>query len=467
MTAPAPQHSLERAIARFVVEFDATALDDALRAAARRLVEDQLAVQIGCASLPWSKQILDLTLASARPGRSTIVRSARKVSAVDAAFVNAIYGHGFEYDDAHPESASHPGCCVVPTALALGEELDAALEDVLVAMIVGYEVYARIGCMAAPELLSRGFHPHAVLANFGAAAVAAKLKRFDEETTLHALAIASSHASGLTEYTSSGGSVKRVHAGIGVRNGMAAADMARAGITGPTAFLTGNKGFYRTFLQKTVGHDQAARFARSAPFEIEKLWIKPYCCCGCIHAYIDATRTLAGKAADIVAVDVAIQRTSNVVVGNLNASAYTPATIEQVQFSLPMQMAFALRGMGNGYQVHQDYMSRKFDLDPADEIVKTAKLVRIEHDPGLDEKYPGKFVASLVARYRDGTSERVFVENSTGTAPNPISDDELDAKFRELTVGALGEKQSGELLQRIKRLSGPQKVSSLATLYSG
>lgn len=93
--------------------------------------------------------------------------------------------------------------------------------------------------------------------------------------------------------------------------------------------------------------------------------------------------------------------------------------------------------------------------------------MRIEHDPGLDEKYPGKFVASLVARYSDGTSERVFVENSTGTSLNPISDEELDAKFRELTVGALGEKQSGELLQRIKRLSGPQKVSSLATLYSG
>lgn len=467
MSAPAPEVSLERAVARFVVDFDRSALNEQLRAIIKRLVEDQLAVQIGCSSLPWSKQILELTLSTARPGSSTIVRSDRKVSAADAAFVNAIYGHGFEYDDAHPESASHPGCCVVPTALALGEELDASLEDVLVAMVVGYEVYARIGCMAAPELLSRGFHPHAVLANFGAAAVAAKLRKLDEETTLHALAIATSHASGTTEYTSSGGSVKRVHAGIGVRNGMAAAEMARAGITGPTAFLTGNKGFYRTFLQKTVGHDQAGRFVRTAPFEIEKLWIKPYCCCGCIHAYIDATRPLAEKAAHLVAVDVAIQRTSNVVVGNLNASAYTPATIEQVQFSLPMQMAFSLRGMGNGYQVHQDYMSRKFDLDPDRDIVRTAKLVRITHDPALDETYPGKFVASLVARYRDGTSERVFVENSTGTSLNPISDADLDAKFRELTVGALGERQSGELLGTIKKLGGPQKVSSFATLYSG
>ena len=60
-----------------------------------------------------------------------------------------------------------------------------------------------------------------------------KLRGFDAETTLHALAIALSHVSGTTEYTSTGGSIKRIHAGIGTRNGMAAADMAQAGISGP------------------------------------------------------------------------------------------------------------------------------------------------------------------------------------------------------------------------------------------
>src|SRR5262249_50396702 len=150
--------------------------------------------------------------------------SALQMSAVDAAFINGSYGHGFEYDDAHGASASHPGSCVIPAALAIGEELGADLEDVLTSLVAGYEVYTRIGVLMAPDLLKRGFHPHAVLSNFGAAAVAAKLRKFDAETTLHALAIALSHASGTTEYTSTGGSIKRVHAGIGTRNGIMSAD---------------------------------------------------------------------------------------------------------------------------------------------------------------------------------------------------------------------------------------------------
>jgi 2-methylcitrate dehydratase PrpD len=130
---------------------------------------------------------------------------------------------------------------VIPAALAIGEELGSTLEEVITAIVAGYEIYTRIGVLAAPDLLKRGFHPHAVLSNFGAAAVAAKLRKLDAETTLHSLSIALSHASGTTEYTSTGGSIKRVHAGIGTRNGMLSADMARAGITGPRAFLSGSK----------------------------------------------------------------------------------------------------------------------------------------------------------------------------------------------------------------------------------
>jgi hypothetical protein len=142
--------------------------------------------------------------------------------------------------------------------------------------------------LATPDLLKRGFHPHAVLSNFGAAAVAAKLRKFDAETTLQALSIALSHASGTTEYTSTGGSIKRVHAGIGTRNGIVSAEMARAGITGPRSFLSGNKGFFRTFLQRGPG-ERADSVRADQPFEIGTVWLKAYCACYC------ATRTSCGS----------------------------------------------------------------------------------------------------------------------------------------------------------------------------
>ena len=242
--------ALEQAIVQLIQQVSYDQLDDGAKAGLDRLLRDQLALEIGVSQMPWSRQLLEYAKVQARPGRSRVAASDCIMSATDAAFVNASYGHGFEYDDAHARSYSHPGSCVIPSALAIGQELESTLGEVLTAIVAGYEVYTRIGMLMAPELLQRGFHPHAVLSNFGAAAVAAKLRGFDAETTLHALAIASSHASGITEFSSTGGSIKRIHAGIGTRNGMVSADMAQAGITGPRAFLSGNKGLFRTFLQR-------------------------------------------------------------------------------------------------------------------------------------------------------------------------------------------------------------------------
>lgn len=457
---------LERAIVTFVSELDAGAIEQPQRAAIRRLVQDQVGNQIACSQLPWSRQVLGFTLAQARPGTARIAVSERTVSALDAAFVNAAYGHGFEYDDAHRESASHPGSTVVSAAIALGEETGATMDDVMVALLAGYEVYTRIGALAAPDLLIRGFHPHAVLANFGAAAVAAKLLRLDAEQTWNALSIASSHASGTTEYTSGGGSVKRIHAGIGTLGGMRAALMAQHGITGPAAFLTGTKGFFRTFLQRAAGAGALGRFAPGAPFEIEKVWIKPYLCCGCIHAYIDAVRPYAARREEIAAIEARIQSSANVPVGTKNVHSYAPTTIEHVQYSLPTQLAFTLLGLGNGYQVHRDVVAGSVDLAPAGSVLQTAGLVTMTEDPGLDRRFPGKFVADLTLRFKDGREEHAFVEDSIGTNENPMDDRRLESKFRELVRGVVGESRTEKLLAGIAGLGGARPIREFSALLA-
>src|SRR6185436_11167237 len=114
---------LERAVVRFIQELRYAHLDDAARAGVNRLMRDQLALQVGISKMPWSKQLLNYATAQQRVGRSRVSASEQTMSAADAAFVNGSYGHGFEYDDAHGPSASHPGSCVIPAALAIGEEL--------------------------------------------------------------------------------------------------------------------------------------------------------------------------------------------------------------------------------------------------------------------------------------------------------------------------------------------------------
>jgi 2-methylcitrate dehydratase PrpD len=458
-----PTAPLEQSVVRFVQELRYEHLDATALAGVSRLLRDQLALQVGISRMPWSKQLLAYARAQARPGRSRVAASGLTMAATDAAFVNGSYGHGFEYDDAHGPSASHPGSCVIPAAFAIGEELGATLEDVIVALVAGYEVYTRIGVLAAPDLLKRGFHPHAVLSTFGAAAVAAKLRAFDAETTLHALAIALSHASGTTEYTSTGGSIKRIHAGIGTRNGMIAADLAQAGITGPRAFLSGSKGFFRTFLQRGPGEGAEGRFALDRPFEVGTVWLKNYCACYCTHAYIDALRPFAHRLPEIEKVQARISAAFDVVVGNANANAFAPKNIEHVQFSLPVQAAFALLGLGNGYQVHRDYLDGKLDMEP---VMAVARRLEIVVAPELEQRYPGKFVADVTVTFRDGRSEQVFVEDPIGTVANPMGEGVQDAKFLELTAGVLGRERAASWLAALRTMDGRTPVSELMAMAS-
>jgi 2-methylcitrate dehydratase PrpD len=462
-TVPANCPPLEQAVVRFIQELKYEHLDAAAHAGVNRLLRDQIALQIGISKMPWSEQLLKYAVAQQRPGRSRVSASALTMSAADAAFVNGSYGHGFEYDDAHGPSYSHPGSCVIPAALAIGEELGSSLEEVITAMVAGYEVYARLGVLAQPDLLQRGYHPHCTLSNFGAAAVAAKLRGFDAETTLHALAIALSHVSGTTEYTSTGGSIKRIHAGIGTRNGMAAADMARAGITGPRAFLSGNKGFFRTLLQRPAGEAPEQRFTLDRSFEIGTVWLKAYCACYCTHAYIDALRPFAERRAEISDVHLKITPHFNVVVGTANANAYAPKNIEHVQFSLPVQAAFTLLGKGNGYRVHRDYLAGKVDMEP---VIAMARSIRISEEPALEKQYPGRFVADVTVTFKDGRSEHVFVEDPIGTDRNPMPEQEQDAKFMELTGDTLGDVRAKKLLAALRGLEPSMKAGDLTGMWA-
>ncbi|TSD94102.1 MmgE/PrpD family protein [Skermania sp. ID1734] len=441
---------VEEAVARLVTDLTFDTIPSDALVGARRLMQDQLALQVGSAALPWSQAVLQLTRTAHAPGRSHVAASGEEMSAADAAFVNATYGHGFEYDDAHRSSSSHPGSCVVSAALAVGEELGTSMREVITGIVAGYEVYTRIGKLAAPELLERGFHPHGLLSNFGAAAVVAKMRGFDLSTTVHALAIALSHASGTTEYTSSGGSIKRVHAGIGTRNGIRAAEMAAAGITGPTTFLSGGKGFYRTYAGRPVTDDLARTFGLDQTFEITRVWLKPYCCCGISHAYIDGARQLSARAGEVRSVVLGIQTGGNVIVGNKNANAYAPRIIEHLQYSLPFQFALSMLGKGNGFSTHHAYLAGHLDVSEGSDVAVLAHKVKIEVKPELDDAYPGRWVGDITVDYIDGSCDRVFVDNPIGTAENPMSQQDLDAKFRDVTVSTLGAERSETLLWAIR-----------------
>jgi 2-methylcitrate dehydratase PrpD len=453
--------TLEEAAARFVVDFTGADIDTTGRRAATTLIKDQLAIQIGAARLPWSKQARRAR--KPREGNSTVVGEGQRVAAVDAAFLNATFGHGFEYDDY--AGNAHPGCCVVPTAIALGEELGASLEEVVVAMVAGYELYVRVGYLASPALLNRGWQPHSVLANFGAAAVAAKLRGLDAETTFQSLAIALSHASGTTEYASTGGSIKRVHAGIAVHNGMESVELAMVGLTGPRRFLTGDRGFYRMFSGKEV--DDAARdiFSRANPLSLLQMSMKPYCCCAATHVYIDAMEEICSGAAEISSIEARIQTMTDAIVGNRNASIYHPQNIEEVQYSLPVEMALAALGRGNGYATHRTLLDGELWSDGGSSpVLDLARRIKLIVSPELDRRFPRTFAAEVSVTYQDGSTQELSVEHAKGTPERPFTLEEHWAKLEDLTRNFIGTAVAKRLFDLVDNADPATPIVELTSL---
>lgn len=452
---------LEEVVAQFLVALTWRDIDLESIKAVKTLLKDQLALQIGASQLPWSRNVRRF-VRKPRPGRSTVVAEDLRIDAADAAYLNATYGHGFEYDDV--AGNGHPGCCVVPVALAIGEEVGANLGQVVEALVAGYEVYVRIGRIASPDLVNRGWHPHAVLANFGAAAVAAKLHGLDVKQSNQALAIALSHASGTTEFTSTGGSIKRVHAGIAVRNGIESAELARVGITGPAHYLTGNKGFFRAFIQKSIGPESADHFLLFEPLRIKETWFKAYCCCGAHHAYIDAMAMIRDRACDIESIDANIQAMTANLAGHSDVLIQGPQNIEELQFSLPVQMALSALNKGNGYSTHKAYLQGELQLSEDSEVIRLARRIRLQLSPELDKNHPRNFVAEVNVHFKDGTSRHIFLDRAKGMPSNPFTADEHRFKLVELTSEVIGEQQASKLFDLIDILDPLMPVSELTSL---
>jgi 2-methylcitrate dehydratase PrpD len=451
--------TLERAVAQFVVNFKPTDIDAQTMTALKALIKDQFAIMVGASQLPWSKKTREFR--NPLPGKATLVAESAKGSAVDAAYVNATYGHGFEYDDFYGNA--HPGCAVVPAAFALGEELGATLEETITALVVGYETYVRIGKYGSPAILNVGWQPHAVFANFGVAALTSKIYGLNEEQTFHALAIALSHASGPTEYASTGGSIKRVHAGIAVRNGIESAELARAGLTGPRRYLTGDRGLYRLFTHQTVGDEAISDFFPGVANFMPGLSFKPYCCCAATFAYIEAMEQFADRACDIDHVDTNIQTMTDSIVGTRNAQIYNPRNIEELQYSLPAQMALAALGKGNGYKTHRAFMEGKVDLSPDSEIMNFARRIKLNVAKELDDKYKF-FVADVTVHFKNGASEHYFQERAKGSPIKPFTPEFFNSKLDELTEDVIGRKQAGELFGMVDEMRPDRPASEVMAL---
>src|SRR6266542_22614 len=237
-----PAAGATAAVVEFVGELRHAALPHEVRHYARRHLLDTVGVMIAGAGGEVATRA-EAVLAAVRPaGRIPVPGRARRADLIDAAFLGGTAAHGIELDDGFRQGSVHPGCVVIPAALALGCARHSDGQALMEAIVAGYEAVIAIGRACHPDLRHRGFHPTAAVGVFGSVAAAGKMRGLSADALANALGLAASSAAGLFAFVNGGGDIKRLHAGHAAREGLQAALLAEQGVEGPPDVIEARDG---------------------------------------------------------------------------------------------------------------------------------------------------------------------------------------------------------------------------------
>lgn len=416
------------ALAEDMIAIDAASLTPDDIAQLERLVLDYAAVSMCGSVQPWGRKLRDWANDQQSAGKARLIGSGELVNAATAALANGTSAHGYELDDTHEASNSHPGAVVISAALAAAAATGAQGCDVLAAIAAGYETMARIGrASTSPEVTERGFHATCLFGPFGAATAAAKLKGLDAAGVTRAWGLALSMAGGAQQFAHEpqGTMIKRMHAGLPAMHGVLAADLSALGVTAPAKPLEGPLGFYHLYSRNL--QPQHLLRAPGAPLQIHAVSFKPYSCCRKFHSMIDALEV----ATDGFSLDLErIRKIDAFSPGNAikKHAIRRPDSVMAAQYSMPYIVAATL---SKGPQDYGAFES-EFHNDP--QILSLIDKTEAHHDTALDAHLPENMASGVALHLDDGSVRKAEVIEALGSPGNTLSFDGILDKARAVTA---------------------------------
>jgi 2-methylcitrate dehydratase PrpD len=446
--------TIER-LATYVAEASFDRLPDATVRAARRAILDTVGVMLAGAAETTAVRAR-AAFARRRAGdEATIVATSLRASVEDAALANGIAAHALDYDDLSASLSGHPSVPVLPAALAVAERERASGAALLAAFAAGVEVEAKLGRAMNPGLYEVGWHATSVLGVFGAAAAAARLLGLPVERIAGALAIAASMASGIKANFGTDG--KPLHVGHAARCGTEAALLAAAGFTANPWALEHGDGFGTAYGAGGKPSWEEATARLGAPHDLVQpgIGVKRFPACASTHQALDAVLELAEahaiRAADVAAVECGVYYLAP------HQLIYDRAeTGLQGKFSMPYCVAVALLDRAVGLAQFADERVRRPDVQAL--MPKVRMFVHPEQTSR--ECLPGRFSEVTIA-LADGRRLVKRVEHAKGQPQNPLTDAELETKFRDCAARALPGEQVDGLVAAVRELEALPDVSAL------
>ncbi|OPY73761.1 MAG: MmgE/PrpD family protein [Syntrophorhabdus sp. PtaU1.Bin058] len=449
-------HSSTSRIAGFIVE---TVYEDIPPEAihiAKQGILDWLGVTIAGASEPVVAIIAQYAKGLAAKMEASGICQGFMTTAELASLINGTMGHTLDFDDTFANAVRyniHPTTCILPAALAVTERLSLSGRDLILSYAAGMETTYRIGAAIGQSIPEIGWYPTPILGTLGAAAACAKALRLDVSQTCSALGIASSLASGLKKNVET--MTKTMHAGNAARNGVIAATLAQSGFTGNQSVLDGKISFCEVF--------SGGRGPDMVPVDdLGKEWwivstglgFKPYPCCRATHPAIDAILYLKQRYG-IRPEQVAsiICKINPLVLGM--TTAHRPKTAYEAKFSMEYCIA---KSIINGEITMRDFTDKAVQESSWQYLIPH---IHFEH-PAQWGHGAVDLLTEIVIRLDSGETYAYKVSVPKGEPENPMSQDELIAKFRQLSSSVFEGKKVDELLEIIQ---GLDKTTTLKKFF--
>lgn len=438
-------------LAQFCATLTSSSLPEAVKDRVRYLLLDYLAVTLRGSTLPSSQaayRLLPSIPGAVLPQGSTIFGRQERAEASWAALLNGVAAHGLEMDDVENRSSLHPGVVVFPAALALAEQLDSSAEQFYAAVVAGYEVTLRVGAALNPaSAYDRGFHPTAVCGTFGATAASARLLGLSPEQSSMAFGIAGSMASGSMAYLHDGAWTKRLHPGWSSHAGITAARLASAGFIGPNSILEGRYGFLRAYSSDS----DKRQLKRGTDFAIMDVSLKPYACCRYMHGPIDCLLEIRDRhqpdPEEIAHIRCGVLTGGRGLIADPIEQKRQAKNIVDAQFSMPFGAAIALLSGQAGMAV----FTEQWLHNPT--VRTLMQRVECYSSSELDDHYPVEWRAEAEVQMRDGRAFHAATRYPLGDPHNPLSWQQLEARFHELVAFVIEEENKREqIIKNVREL---------------
>ena len=387
--------------------------------------------------------------------QASVIGSSFRTTTINAALANAMCAHADETDDFEPVTKAHPGCAVIPAALAVAEKDGRSGQEFVRAVALGYDLACRLLMALGPDLV-RGSHRSAegTSATFGALGAAASLARLDETGMRFAISYAAQQVSGLWSWVKDEDHIEKAFdfAGMGARNGVMAVSMVQSGMTGVADVLDGTHNLLIAL--STDPKPEAMLEGLGSRFYVTETAIKTFSVGYPIQSPLDAFLTLR-KQYDLTPANVRsiLVKLPTDAMGIVGESAMPDVNCQHL-------VALALvKGAVSFVDSHDAALMH----DP--QILEQRAKVSLAPDQALmDPAAPRGAIVEVTLT--DGRSVEHFTKFPPGTKENPLSTEAVSAKARDLMAPVFGTERTEKLIDQINRLETLDDIRALRPLFA-